>query len=87
MLLVAIEAEQKVAPRSEILDAASGKRIGTITTTLGCRGLGLLRVEVALKKSSSLSILGQEDLKVEAVKPDWWPSEWFVEQRQHSAVA
>ncbi|KAI3410222.1 uncharacterized protein J3R85_018914 [Psidium guajava] len=81
------EAEQKVAPRSEILDAASGKRIGTVTTTLGCRGLGLLRVEEALKKSSSLTVLGQEDLKVEAVKPDWWPPEWFVEQRQHSAVA
>ncbi|XP_030524676.1 putative transferase At4g12130, mitochondrial isoform X2 [Rhodamnia argentea] len=79
--------EQKVAPRSEILDAASGKRIGTVTTTLGCRGLGVLRLEEALKKSTSLTILGQEDLKVEAIKPDWWPPEWFEEQRQHSAVA
>ncbi|XP_056174316.1 putative transferase At4g12130, mitochondrial isoform X2 [Syzygium oleosum] len=79
--------EQKVAPKSEILHAASGKRIGTVTTTLGCRGLGVLRLEEALKKSSLLSILGQEDLKVEAVKPDWWPPEWFQEQQQHSAVA
>lgn len=81
------EAEQKVAPGSEILDAASGKRIGTVTTVLGCRGLGLLRLEEALKKSSSLTILGQEDLKAQAVKPDWWPPEWFQEQRQHSAAA
>ncbi|KAF8032865.1 hypothetical protein BT93_D1676 [Corymbia citriodora subsp. variegata] len=69
--------EQKVAPGSEILDASSGKKIGTVTTSLGCRGLGLLRLADALKKSSLLTILGQEDLKVEAVKPDWWPPEWF----------
>ncbi|KAF8032886.1 hypothetical protein BT93_D1695 [Corymbia citriodora subsp. variegata] len=81
------EAEQKVASGSEILDATSGKRIGKVTTALGCRGLGLLRLEEALKRSNSLTIHGQEDLKVEAVKPDWWPPEWFREQQQHSAAA
>ncbi|KAL3743216.1 hypothetical protein ACJRO7_018509 [Eucalyptus globulus] len=70
------EAEQKVSSGLEILDAASGRRIGIVTSILGCRGLGLLQLEDAPKKSSLLAKLGQ-DLNVEAVKPDWWPPEWF----------
>lgn len=56
-------------------------------TALACRGLGLLRLEEALKQHSSLTIQGQEDVKVEAIRPNWWPREWFRENQQQSAVA
>ncbi|KAK3038485.1 hypothetical protein RJ639_029783 [Escallonia herrerae] len=81
------ELEQKVAPRSEVIVAASGKKAGTVNTALGCRGLGLLRLEEAFKGPGSLTIQGQEDVKVEAIRPEWWPAEWFLEYQQHSAVA
>lgn len=79
--------EQKVAPGSEVIDTASGKKVGPVTTALGCRGLGLLRLEEAFKTSGSLTIQGQEDVKVEAIRPKWWPAEWFPEHQQYSAVA
>ncbi|KAJ4846527.1 hypothetical protein Tsubulata_013527 [Turnera subulata] len=81
------EVEQKVAPGSDVIDAASGKKIGAVTTALGCQGLGLLRLEEAFKDSSSLTIQGLEDVKVQARRPSWWPVEWLPEHRQHSAVA
>lgn len=58
-----------------------------MTTALGCHGLGLLRLEEALKGSSALSIQGQEDVKVVASKPDWWPSEWLQDHQQQTAFA
>lgn len=69
------------------MDNTSGKKVGTVTTALGCRGLGLLRLEEAFKGSGALSIRGQEKVKVEAIRPDWWPAEWVQEHQQHSAVA
>ncbi|KAL5168142.1 putative transferase, mitochondrial [Glycine soja] len=81
------ELVNKVIPGSEVMNTASGKKAGTVTTALGCRGLGLLRVEEALKGSSALSIQGQEDVKVVASRPDWWPSEWLQDQGQHAAFA
>lgn len=54
---------------------------------MGCRGLGLLRLEEAFKGSSALSIQGQEGVKVVATKPDWWPSDWVQDLKQHTAVA
>ncbi|GFS34278.1 glycine cleavage T-protein family [Actinidia rufa] len=81
------EVEQKVAPLSEVTSAASGKKAGTVTTALGCRGLGLLRLEEAFKGLRSLSIQGQEDVKVEAIRPEWWPSDWFIEHPPQSATA
>ncbi|KAH9625274.1 hypothetical protein KSS87_023526 [Heliosperma pusillum] len=71
------EVEQKVAPGSTVVDPSSGKKIGTVTTALGSRGLGLLRLEEAFKKSGELAIQGCEDVKVESIKPKWWPAEWF----------
>lgn len=76
-----------MVPGSEVLNAETGKKIGTVTTALACRGLGLLRLEEALKQPNALSIQGQEDVKVEAIKPDWWPLKWFQENQQQSAVA
>ncbi|KAG6636968.1 putative transferase At4g12130, mitochondrial [Carya illinoinensis] len=81
------EVEQKVAPGSEVKDDTSHKKVGTVTTALGCRGLGLLRLADAFKGLGALTIQGCEDVKVEAIRPDWWPAEWFQEHQQHSAVA
>ncbi|XP_014520665.1 putative transferase At4g12130, mitochondrial [Vigna radiata var. radiata] len=81
------ELVSKVIPGSEVINTTSGKKAGTVTTVLGCRGLGLLRLEEALKRSSALSIQGQEDVKVVASRPDWWPSEWLQDHEQHAAFA
>ncbi|XP_062074111.1 putative transferase At4g12130, mitochondrial [Humulus lupulus] len=80
------ELEQKISPGSQVVDSESGKKIGAITTVVGCRGLGVLRLEEALKRSSALTIQEQEDVKVEATRPDWWPAEWFQEYQQDRAV-
>ncbi|XP_077235507.1 glycine cleavage T-protein family [Tasmannia lanceolata] len=81
------EVEQTVAPGSEVVDAASNKKVGTVTTALGCQGMGLLRLEEALKGSKVLSIKEQEDVKVEVILPKWWPVEWNPEHQQHFAAA
>lgn len=81
------ELEQKVAPGSEVIVAASGKKAGTVNTAFGSRGLGLLRLEEAFKGTGNLIIQGQEDVKVEAIKPEWWPAEWYQDYQQHSSVA
>ncbi|KAK4389414.1 putative transferase, mitochondrial [Sesamum angolense] len=81
------EVEQKVAPGSEVIDSTSQKKVGTVTTAIGSRGLGLLRVEEAFKGSGSLSIKGQEDVNIETIRPKWWPSEWFLDHQQQSAAA
>ncbi|KAL5728083.1 hypothetical protein ACHQM5_001206 [Ranunculus cassubicifolius] len=70
------EMEQKVAPGSEVVDASSEKKVGTVTTALGCKGMGILRLEEAFKDSGVLRIKGQEGLKVEVIRPEWWPAEW-----------
>lgn len=80
------EVEQKVAPASEVMDAVSGKKVGTVTTALGCRGLGLLRLDQAFKGSSTLTVRGQEDVKVEAIRPEWWPAEWLQESQDRTVA-
>ncbi|KAE9584880.1 putative glycine cleavage T-protein barrel [Lupinus albus] len=79
------ELGNKVIPGSEVMNTGSGKKVGSVITTLGCRGLGLLRLEEALKGSSALSIQGHEDVKVVASRPDWWPSEWLQDHQQNTA--
>lgn len=81
------EAEQNVAPGSEVIDGVSGKKVGTVTTQLGSRGLGVLRLDVAFKGSGMLTIRGENDVKVEAIRPDWWPPEWVQEHQHQSAAA
>ncbi|KAJ1376815.1 YgfZ/GcvT conserved site [Sesbania bispinosa] len=76
------ELVNKVIPGSEVINTTLGKKAGIVTTVIGCCGLGLLRVEEALKGSNALSIQGQEDVKVVASKPDWWPSEWLQDHHQ-----
>lgn len=77
------ELQQKVAPSSEVISLKSGKKAGTVTTALGSRGLGLLRLEEAFKGPGNLVIKGQEDAKVDTIRPEWWPSEWFPDHEPH----
>lgn len=84
MHFVISEVEGKVTPGSEVINTTSGKKLGSVTTALGFRGMGVLRLEDAFK--DTLTIQGQEDIKVMAIRPDWWPVEWFQDQ-QHTAVA
>lgn len=81
------EVEQKVAPGSVVVDASSGKKVGAVTTALGSRGLGLLRLEEAFKGSHALAIQGSEDVKVVAVRPKWWPAEWFLDNQECTDTA
>ncbi|CAN1748027.1 Putative transferase At4g12130, mitochondrial [Linum perenne] len=81
------EVEKKVAAGSQVIDAGSAKKIGSITTALGSRGLGLLKLDDAFKGSGSLAIEGLEDVKVEASRPKWWPLEWFPEHQRQNATA
>ncbi|XP_010539968.1 PREDICTED: putative transferase At4g12130, mitochondrial [Tarenaya hassleriana] len=71
------EIEHRVAPGSEVIESISGKKIGSVTTALGCRGMGVMRLEEAFKSKAELRIKGVEDITVEAIRPKWWPSEWF----------
>ncbi|KAL3362135.1 hypothetical protein AABB24_014815 [Solanum stoloniferum] len=79
------EVEQKVAPRSEVIDASSRKKAGTVTTALGSRGLGLLCLDEAFK--GSLIIRGLDDVKVQTIKPEWWPAEWLSDQQEQTSTA
>ncbi|KAI3468873.1 hypothetical protein Pfo_025536 [Paulownia fortunei] len=81
------EVEQKVSPGSDVIDTTSQKKAGTVTTALGSRGLGLIRLKEAFKGMGSLTIKGQEDVNVETIRPKWWPSEWFLDHQQQSAAA
>uniref|UniRef100_R7VZI8 CAF17 C-terminal domain-containing protein n=1 Tax=Aegilops tauschii TaxID=37682 RepID=R7VZI8_AEGTA len=81
------ELEQAVAPGSDVVDDASGKKVGTVSTALGSRGMGLLRLDAALKENATLAISDKRDVRVKAIKPDWWPAEWTQVLEQQSAVA
>lgn len=81
------EVHQAVAPKSEIIEVNSGKKVGTVTTALGSRGLALLRLEAAFKNTSQLNVKGLENVNVKVIRPKWWPSEWGQEEEQATAVA
>jgi len=80
------EVQQAVAPKSEIIEVNSGKKVGTVTTVLGSRGLALLRLEAALKNTSQLNVKGLENVNVKVIRPKWWPSEWGREEEQAAAA-
>lgn len=81
------EVSQKVAAGSEVIDTTSQKKVGAVTTALGSRGLGLLRLEEAFKGTTSLTVKGQDDVYVETIRPKWWPSGWVLSNQQQSAAA
>ncbi|KAK8658175.1 hypothetical protein V6N13_036387 [Hibiscus sabdariffa] len=78
------EVEGKGIPSSEMIDTVSNKKLGSVTTALGFRGIGVLQLDNACK--DTLAIQGQEDIKVMAIRPDWWAAKWFQDQ-QHTATA
>ncbi|KAH7685697.1 Transcription factor component of CCR4 transcriptional complex domain-containing protein [Dioscorea alata] len=80
------ELEQKVSPGSEIVETNSKKKVGTVSTALGCRGMGLVKLEEVFKPSPALSIR-DNNVKVKAIKPDWWPAEWVQVHEDQSAIA
>ncbi|CAN0841881.1 Putative transferase At4g12130, mitochondrial [Linum grandiflorum] len=81
------EVEQEVAPGSQVVHTGSGKKIGSVTTAIGHRGLGVLKLDDAFGESGLLAVEGLENVKVEALKPKWWPQEWLPEHQRQSAVA
>ncbi|KAJ0039842.1 hypothetical protein Pint_28679 [Pistacia integerrima] len=54
---ISFEVEQKVAPGSEFINVETGKKAGKVTATLGCCGLGVLRLEEAFKVSGFVDCL------------------------------
>ncbi|XP_047340995.1 putative transferase At4g12130, mitochondrial [Impatiens glandulifera] len=83
------EVGEKIAPGAEVIDTSTstGRKTGNVTTSIGCRGLGILRLDEALKGSNSLAIQGLENIKVQAIIPEWWPSEWYSEYQTQAAVS
>ncbi|WOL18126.1 transferase, mitochondrial [Canna indica] len=81
------ELQQSVSPNSEIVDCTSNKKVGNVTAALGCHGMGSVRLEEALKKSPNLSIKDKEEVRVRAIKPDWWPVEWTQLEEQQIMAA
>ncbi|KAG7552868.1 YgfZ/GcvT conserved site [Arabidopsis thaliana x Arabidopsis arenosa] len=79
------ELNQKIAAGAEVVESGTGKKMGTVSTALGSRGMGVMRVEEAFKPSAELTVKDSEDVKVEAIRPTWWPAEWF--QQNQSGVA
>ena len=84
VMVVTAEVNQEIAAGAEVLELGSGKKIGIVSTALGSRGMGVMRVEEAFKRSTELTVNGSEDVKVESIKLTWWPVEWF--QQDQSGV-
>ncbi|XP_042515798.1 putative transferase At4g12130, mitochondrial [Macadamia integrifolia] len=72
-------------PGSNIV-ASETKKVGTVTTALGCRGLGLLKLEEAFKGSRKLIVGTQDHVHIKVIRPEWWPAEWFQDLQQDSAA-
>lgn len=70
-----------------MVESRTGKKMGTVSTALGSRGMGVMRVEEAFKGSAQLTINGSEDVKVETVRPSWWPAEWLHQNQSETAAA
>ncbi|XP_024399197.1 putative transferase At4g12130, mitochondrial isoform X1 [Physcomitrium patens] len=78
------EAQDAVTPGADVVDKKAGKKVGKVTTVLGPRGLGLIRLASA-SDGSELCIENQEDIHVKAVRPKWWFSEWGHEDEGQAA--
>ncbi|KAG0586291.1 hypothetical protein KC19_2G079500 [Ceratodon purpureus] len=79
------EAQEAVTPGAEVVDKKTGKKVGKVTTVLGPRGLGLMRLESAREGNDQLHIENQGDIFVKAVRPKWWPREWGREDEGQAA--
>lgn len=73
-----------MTPGADVVDTKTGKKVGKVTTVLGPRGLGLLRLE-SVSKGNELRIENQDDIHVKTFRPKWWPSEWGRENEGQAA--
>ncbi|CAH2071451.1 unnamed protein product [Thlaspi arvense] len=80
------EVNQKIAAGAEVVESGTGKKMGTVSTALGSRGMGVMRVEEAFKASTELTVKGSEDVKVQAIRPTWWPAEWSQQSQSETAA-
>ncbi|MCO5561920.1 hypothetical protein L7F22_015545 [Adiantum nelumboides] len=78
------DVKHDVVPGAEILDSTTQKKVGDITTVLGSRGLGLIRLEAVLKNAAPLIVKDRSGVHVQAYRPKWWPADWCPEDLQHS---
>ena len=75
-----IELQQAVAQGVEIIDKEGQKKIGDVTTVLGSKGLGVIRLEAAKKDASQLVVKDASDVHVKLHIPKWWPENWCPEE-------
>ncbi|KAH7421088.1 hypothetical protein KP509_13G040000 [Ceratopteris richardii] len=61
---------------AEILDIRNGKKVGDVTTVVGSRGLGMIRLEAAHMDMSQLAVKDVTGFHVKLFKPTWWPANW-----------
>jgi len=80
--IIPAEAQQSVTPGAGVVDKATGKKVGEVTTVLGPRGLGLVRLDSV---KAQLHIENRDDVHLKAVRPKWWPSEWGREEEGQAA--
>ncbi|URE49623.1 Glycine cleavage T-protein C-terminal barrel domain [Musa troglodytarum] len=79
--------QQAASPNSDMVNYASDKKVGTVTTALGCCGMGPVRLEEVLERSPNLRIEGKDEARIKAIIPDWWPAEWTQVQEQQQIAA
>ncbi|CAM6093365.1 unnamed protein product [Calypogeia fissa] len=81
------EAQQEVVPGVAVVDTTSKKKVGTVTTVLGPRGLALLRLDPAQKEWAQLKLdMPEKDVYLKVTCPRWWPGAWGREDRQDSVA-
>ncbi|KAI5080477.1 hypothetical protein GOP47_0003660 [Adiantum capillus-veneris] len=77
------DTEHNVVPGAEIFDSTTQKKVGDVTTVLGSRGLGLIRLEAVLKDAIPLVVQDSSGIHVKAYRPKWWPPDWCPEDLRH----
>ncbi|MCO5609242.1 hypothetical protein L7F22_063466 [Adiantum nelumboides] len=64
------DVKHDVVPGAEILDSTTQKKVGDITTVLGSRGLGLIRLEAVLRNAAPLVVKDRSGVHVQAYKAE-----------------
>lgn len=76
-----------MTPGVAVLDSSTKKKVGTVTTVLGPRGLAILRLDPAQRESSQLKLdIPQKNVYIKVTRPHWWPGAWGREDRQETVA-
>lgn len=78
------EVQQMAGPGAEIIDTTTQKKVGDVTTVLGSRGLGVIRLEAAHRGAAQLVVKGLNGVHVKLYRPKWWPADWCPEELQQN---